>query len=175
MLRDHYWFGNMDVREVLERTYDKVSNGFRSVVEGLKKVASKLKGKKKKIGSRSINKNDRYMTQEAGGEIITTKDGVLIPLKAGDGVIPSQLTEKLFEMARAYPNLPGASNVELPNIQSAGSKSNVTVTYGSLLTVNGNVDKDILPDLKTILQESYAYTQKKLAQDALKGGMRKNY
>jgi hypothetical protein len=115
------------------------------------------------------------MTQEAGGEIITTKDGVLIPLKAGDGVIPSQLTEKLFEMARAYPNLPGASNLELPNIQSAGSKSNVTVTYGSLLTVNGNVDKDILPDLKTILQESYAYTQKKLAQDALKGGMRKRY
>ena len=123
----------------------------------------------------SVNKNDIYLTQEDGGEIITTKDGVLIPLKAGDGVIPAQLTEKLFSMARDYPAMPNTANVELPNIQSSGTKTNLTVTYGSLLTVNGNVDKEVLPSLKTILQESYSYTQKRLAQDAQKAGMRKGY
>ena len=123
----------------------------------------------------SINKDDIYMTQENGGEIITTKEGVLIPLKAGDGVIPAQLTEKLFELAREYPETPSVGQVEIPNLTSSGTKQNVTVTYGSLLTVNGNVDKEVLPSLKTILQESYEYTQKKLAQDAQKAGMRKRY
>lgn len=123
----------------------------------------------------SINKDDIYMTQENGGEIITTKEGVLIPLKAGDGVIPAQLTEKLFELAREYPETPSVGQVEIPNLTSSGTKQNVTVTYGSLLTVNGNVDKEVLPNLKTILQESYEYTQKKLAQDAQKAGMRKRY
>ena len=122
----------------------------------------------------SINKDDIYMTQENGGEIITTKDGVLIPLEAGDGVIPAQLTEKLFQMAREYPSAPNAANIELPTIQSSGTNSTVNVSYGSMLTVNGNVDREVLPDLKTILQESYSYTQKRLTTDALKGGMRRH-
>ena len=130
---------------------------------------------KKARGSLSINKDNRYLTQEKGGEIITTKDGVLIPLKAGDGVVPAQLTEKLFEMARDYPDLPSVSNVQVPNIPASGTRTNLTVSYGSLLTVNGNVDKEVLPSLKTILQESYQYTQKKLAQDAMKAGMRRTY
>ena len=61
-----------------------------------KKKKKKEKNKKRAIGSRNINKKDKYLTQENGGEIITTKDGVLIPLEAGDGVIPARLTQKLF-------------------------------------------------------------------------------
>lgn len=145
-----------------------------------KKTSNKKKTKKKgskRIGTRSINQDGRYLTQEDGGEIITTKDGVLIPLKAGDGVIPAQLTEKLFELAREGVDNPSPSRVEIPNsvLSASGAKSNVTVTYGSLLTVNGNVDKEVLPSLKTILQESYEYTQKKLSADMRRGGMRRSY
>ena len=112
---------------------------------------NKSKSKKKATGSRGINKKGRYLTQENGGEIITTKDGVLIPLEPGDGVIPSRLTQKLFEMAQAYPNLPGMGTVEVPQIPVSGSRSNVTVQYGSLLTINGSVTEETLPKLKTIL------------------------
>jgi hypothetical protein len=130
---------------------------------------------KKAIGARKINKKDRYLTQEKGGEIITTKDGVLIPLEPGDGVIPAQLTQKLFEMARDYPNLPNMPMVDVPQIPVSGSKTNVNISYGSLLTVNGNVDKEALPGLKQILKESYEYTSRRLAQDAQKSGLRKRY
>lgn len=140
-----------------------------------KSKKTKTGSKKKRLGTLSINKDDIYLTQEDGGEIITTKEGVLVPLKAGDGVIPAQLTEKLFQMAREYPSAPTTPGIEIPNLQTTGNRSNVSVTYGSLLTVNGNVDKEILPNLKTILQESYSYTQKRLAQDAAKAGMRKKY
>ena len=138
--------------------------------------ADKKKKKKKKArGSLSINKRDDYLTQEKGGEIITTKNGVLVPLDAGDGVIPAQLTKKLFEMAREYPNLPNTNPADLPTIQASGNRFNTTITYGSLLTVNGNVDKEALPGLKQILKESYEYTQKRMAQDAQKAGLRKRY
>ena len=109
--------------------------------EAFDNIVSDMNWSGKATGSRSINKNDRYLTQELGGEIITTKDGVLIPLEAGDGVIPAQLTKNLFEMARNYPNLPGTEMVQIPNLPNSGMKQNITVTYGSLLTVNGNVDK----------------------------------
>lgn len=139
------------------------------------KKKKKKKKKKKAIGSRNINKKDKYLTQENGGEIITTKDGVLIPLEAGDGVIPARLTQKLFQMARNYPNLPNSPSVDVPNIQASGNRFSTTITYGSLLTVNGNVDKEVLPELKQILKQSYEYTQKRMAQDAQKAGMRKRY
>jgi len=108
------------------------------------------------------------LTQEKGGEIITTKDGVLVPLNAGDGVIPANLTDKLFRMAMDYPNI--GQTVALPEMKPA--ETNVTVSYGSLLTVNGNVDKDALPGLQDILKQAYQYTSKQLAIDAKKAGMR---
>ena len=77
-------------------------------------------------------------------------------------------------MAQAYPNLPGMGTVEVPQIPVSGSRSNVTVQYGSLLTVNGNVDKEALPGLKEILKQSYEYTSKRITQDALRGGLRRH-
>lgn len=78
-------------------------------------------------------------------------------------------------MARNYPNLPNSPSVDVPNIQASGNRFSTTITYGSLLTVNGNVDKEVLPELKQILKQSYEYTQKRMAQDAQKAGMRKRY
>jgi hypothetical protein len=94
-------------------------------------------------GTRRIGKNMSAWTQEDGTELIVRpSDGaILTPLKAGDGVIPADLTKNLFEMARNYPNLPGTEMVQIPNLPNSGMKQNITVTYGSLLTVNGNVDK----------------------------------
>lgn len=125
------------------------------------------KKKKKATGTRSAQKG-LTLTQERGGEIITTKDGVLVPLKAGDGVVPANLTDKLFKMAMNYPNI--GQTVAIPELKPA--EHNVTVTYGSLLTVNGNVDKDALPGLQDILKQAYQYTSKQLAIDAKKAGMR---
>ena len=130
-------------------------------------LVDQKKHKKKATGTRHAQKG-MTLTQEKGGEIITTKDGVLVPLKAGDGVIPANLTDKLFRMAMDYPNI--GQTVALPEMKPA--ETNVTVSYGSLLTVNGNVDKDALPGLQDILKQAYQYTSKQLAIDAKKAGMR---
>ena len=43
--------------------------------------------------------------------------------------------------------------------------------YDSLLTVEGNVDKDTLPGLEDILKRSYEYTSKQMVKELRKGGM----
>lgn len=101
-----------DINKKIGTSTTKITNAISKVEKATKNIKVTVKtSKKKATGTKKINKEDIYTTQERGGEIITTKDGVLIPLKAGDGVVPAQLTEKLFEMARNYPDLPSASNV----------------------------------------------------------------
>lgn len=149
-----------------EKVYVLTPKGDYNLKEGEILVDTK-KSKKKATGTRHAQKG-MTLTQEKGGEIITTKDGVLVPLKAGDGVIPANLTDKLFRMAMDYPNI--GQTVALPEMKPA--ETNVTVNYGSLLTVNGNVDKEALPGLQDILKQAYQYTSKQLAIDAKKAGMR---
>lgn len=45
--------------------------------------------------------------------------------------------------------------------------------YDSLLTVNGNVDRDALPGLEKLLQKSYEYTSKRMYKDAGLMGIQK--
>jgi len=107
-----------------------------------------------------------------------------MPLKAGDGVVPSSLTNNLFDMAEEYGNsdkttkevitgnnevlvpvdmnkdflknisqngvptlspnynsFVGNQNIPVPDLPIQKVNNNTTISYGSLLTVNGNVDK----------------------------------
>ena len=51
---------------------------------------------------------------------------------------------------------------------------NVTVEnyYDSLLTVEGNVDKNALPGLQEMLKQSYEYTSKRMVKELCKLGMK---
>ena len=61
----------------------------------------------------------------------------------------------------------------LGNIKDATPVMNITQTYGSLLTVNGDVDKEALPELKTILNMAVAQTKKELADTMVRNGFAK--
>ena len=54
-------------------------------------------------GTKYVQKSGTYLTNEEGREIIVTKHGILQELDRGDGVVPHDLTERLFEMAETYP------------------------------------------------------------------------
>lgn len=56
-------------------------------------------------GTKRVPMNMTALTQEDGSEIIVTKNGILTPLKKGDGVIPHDLTENLYDLARIYPDI----------------------------------------------------------------------
>ena len=52
----------------------------------------------------------------------------------------------------------------------ARNTTTVNNHYDSLLTVNGNVDRDALPELKEILKQACEYTNKYNAREARKLG-----
>ena len=114
------------------------------------------------------------MTDEygLGSEAIITKDGVLRQLNAGDMVFSARQKEMLWQLSKM--SVPSILSGIGGRALSGALAGNMTITnhYDSLLTVNGNVDKDALPGLKDLLRQSYEYTKQELTRDMAKRGFR---
>lgn len=114
--------------------------------------------------------NENMNTKHHGVSEMIYRDGsVLVPLKKDDSVIPADMVSKMMATPMEFGSFgANAANVIYNSIpQNISNAGNVTVTnhYDSLLTVEGNVDKDALPGLQKILEKSYTYTTKKLADE----------
>ena len=140
---------------------------------------SQLKGYKR--GSRYIDRNQWAWTQEDGKEevIFRASDGAMLtPLNNKDMVFSNDQVQYLWEMSKG--NLSPMMNLNtenmlgrLPNVVNRNDMSQqmtIEQHYDSLLTVNGNVDKDALPGLKELLEKSYKYTSDKMAKDLMMVG-----
>ena len=114
--------------------------------------------------------NENMNTKHHGVSEMIYRDGsVLVPLKKDDSVIPADMVSKMMATPMEFGSFgANAANVIYNSIpQNISNAGNVTVTnhYDSLLTVEGNVDKDALPGLQEILKKSCKYTLDKLADD----------
>lgn len=134
-------------------------------------------------------------------QIPNGKGGRITKLEKGTGVIPHTATEKLMALSEQLDNngnmvingrtieeyvndmanmqsiaVPDFSDVTASVVSQLEGKGmgNVTVEnhYDSLLTVEGNVDKDALPGLEDILKRSYEYTSKQMVKEARKVGIK---
>jgi len=88
--------------------------------------------------------------QGAGSEMIIRKsdNAILTRLQANDAVVPANLTDNLWKWGAISPDkFISKTNNEMKPHNLQHIDNNINVTYGSLLTVNGNVDKDALPGL----------------------------
>ena len=130
-------------------------------------------------GTKSIPYEQIAEVNEEGRELIVTNDGrVLRRLQPGDGVIPNNITENLLKMGENPAKFvqDAITQVQAPVVNKISSGDmNVTNHYDSLLTVNGNVDKEALPELKEILKKSYDYTVQNIVKDAAKMGFKKRF
>lgn len=130
-------------------------------------------------GTKSVPYEQIAEVNEEGRELIVTSDGrVLRRLQPGDGVIPNNITENLLKMGENPAKFvqDAITQVQTPVVNKISSGDmNVTNHYDSLLTVNGNVDKEALPELKEILKKSYDYTVQNIAKDAAKMGFKKRF
>ena len=132
------------------------------------KMRKKYKGYKK--GTTGVPSDDTFWTHP--DELIIRKsDGaVLTPLSKGSPVFPANLAENLWKWGSMTP----ADFMKGFDIDTkatvANNVVNVTNNYDSLLTVNGNVDKDALPELQEILKQACEYTNKYNAREARKLG-----
>ena len=114
------------------------------------------------------------MTNENGREIIVTKKGILTPVEPSDGIIPNDMTETLMKMAMDYQNY-SIPEIKIPDVQivnkdNSNGGDNISIHYDTLLTVQGDVTKDALPDLKTILKQASEYTQNDIRKNKRRFG-----
>lgn len=101
--------------------------------------------------------------QGVGSELLLTKNGVIRQLEAGDTVFNASQRSMLWQISQMpLPTI-------LDNMQSAvssavlaggNSTANVNVNYDSLITVNGNVDENVLPNLEEICKQASEYTKR---------------
>lgn len=137
--------------------------------EDLKNIRGYASGTKRVGGSPRL-----AMTNENGREIIVTKKGILTPMEPSDGVIPADMTSTLMQMAINYKNfnIPDVNMPEVQVVNKDDSNGNVVYNnhYDTLLTVQGDVTKDVLPDLKTILKQASEYTQNDIRKNKRRFG-----
>ena len=131
-----------------------------------------LKGYAK--GTKHVGSNRIAMTNENGREIIVTKKGILTPLEPSDGIIPNDMTETLMKMAMDYQNY-SMPEIKIPDVRivnndDSNGGDNISIHYDTLLTVQGDVTKDVLPDLKTILKQASEYTQNDIRKNKRRFG-----
>lgn len=118
---------------------------------------------------------------KAGKLIKPKKKGGLIDqiiplanLRGGDdGLITAQLGEAVLPkpfMKDVVPDFMKTVQQTTKLLSPVGNGGDISVHYDSLLTVNGNVDKDALPGLRDLLQQSYEYTSQKMYKDLKKIG-----
>ena len=149
---------------------------------GINDVSSQIKASAGYAsGTRRVPRKMTALTQENGGEIVITKAGMFTPLRAGDGVIPAHLTDRLYDMALG--NIPSPlSNmppVSIPTVSPGDSTTHVTQHYDNLINVEGNVDSSVVTDLEAFAKQFYAgaytYAQKKNAKEMSLAGYKRKF
>lgn len=93
--------------------------------------------------------------------------GTPVTLEYGDAVLPSNLTNNIFDIA-------GRKNDIFQMLNRADSyQQPTTINYDGRLVVQGDIDKDIFPGVKAMCEKAYEYTTKKLSQEAGRAGIRR--
>lgn len=129
-------------------------------------------------GTRRVPKNLTALTNENGNEILVTKQGMITPLEQGDGVVPSYLTDRLYDLALNGVPMP---NIAVPEINIPENQTHATEVnqhYDSLINIEGSADAATVEDLKAlskdIMEKSYAYTSQKIYSGYMHSGGKRN-
>ncbi len=118
-------------------------------------LLSKMKSAGYRKGSRSVPSTGRDFIH--GGEIIIRKTdgGMLFPLKRGDGVIPTGLTENLWDLAERAPELLNNPGIRLAPPANTSIVSNYHdnkhTEFHFDINIEGNADDHLIDELKSIL------------------------
>lgn len=139
-----------------------------------------------KNGSKYIQKDGLAWTQEGSGGkskpelIIRKSDGAMATmLHRGDAVAPNNLTENLFAWGAISPKKLLGDAIMSPILPTISNRPELSVVnnYDSLIRVEGNVDNNVLTELKRyekeFLNKSRDYTMNYFNGELRKGGFRK--
>ena len=132
-------FKNKKSGKMLDLSGGKVANKSNiQLYEANGTGAQKFFLKRLAKGSKYIGKDGMYLTQEEGLEILSTKYGLLTPLAKGDGVIPADMTAKLYDIAANYDKF-DASGFKLPTTIEGTTNNRNSVNYNvGDINISGN-------------------------------------
>ena len=124
--------------------------------------------------SKGLTLTDEY---GLGSEAIITKQGVLRQLNSGDMVFNASQKNMLWKLSQMnVPAMIGDLGASVGILSRLGGNSdgstNISMNYGSLLTVNGNVDREALPNLEDICKAASEYIKKDITSTFRKIGVK---
>ena len=124
--------------------------------------------------SKGLTLTDEY---GLGSEAIITKQGVLRQLNSGDMVFNASQKSMLWKLSQMnVPAMIGDLGASVGMLSRLGGNSdgstNISMNYGSLLTVNGNVDREALPNLEDICKAASEYIKKDITSTFRKIGVK---
>lgn len=128
------------------------------------------------------NKDETIVTPEGHTLKLLTKNSSVLKNEAQRNLWeiannPQLFAEKILNSGFATSHIgsfgESISGIKMPTVEN-NNQQNITIEqhYDSLLTVNGNVDKDALPGLKEILRQASEQTRKDLAKELKNTGYR---
>lgn len=108
----------------------------------------------KKVGYSDGGIIDRYIkvdpNSEAGKYVYQNKDNAIVTARAGEYILPEDMAKRTAPTVRTMETF----NDNIRKYASySNSNSRFVAHYDSLITVNGNVDKDVMGDLKKLSKE----------------------
>lgn len=121
-------------------------------------------------GTKYVDKDKLAWTQENGSEIVIKPNGsMLTPLPKGSAVLNHGLTENIWKMAENADSIINATNLGL-NFDSLSSslnginhdRSKVENNFDSIINVEGDLNKDILPELERMVDRMIPHISDKL-------------
>lgn len=162
-------------KETAEKVVDKVKETYNNIKEAVsektnsaknwvKDKVDKITGKKA-TGSRSINKSGTYNVDEKGQELIVRQPeaGRYTYLETGDGVVPADITSKLFDLGGnpdAWFQKQLAKNGGLTaNVQNRNQAPSINIGDIYVQKPIGDVDglaREILQDLPNAIYQEYS-------------------
>lgn len=178
------------MRELLENANELTESSSKTINATLNKLldfyglsSSKL-GVDKTFasGTKRINSRIVGLSNEKGSELLVTGNGIISHFNPGDGVVPADLTERLYNLAQnitpSIGTTPISDFVYSKPYESIGNVE-IQQQYDSLITIQGSADAATVEDLKRmskdLLEKSYNYTTKRINQDYVRtGGLRRS-
>ena len=103
---------------------------------------------------------------DLGSEVIITNKGVLREMNAGDMVFSKEQKEALWNLSNGQ--IPSGARLNLPTVNTnfasmkPVNKGDININYGSLLTVNGDIDKEVFPGMQKTCELTFDYFVKNM-------------
>lgn len=116
-------------------------------------------------GTTGTKKNQLALTDEPefGDELtlVPGKDGNLSFMRKGTGVVPADLTKKLFELAQMPTNELMNTNIMKPLVTNVETKNQAVQIHFESLVKADNITNDVLPEVeKMVSKQLDAFTKK---------------